>query len=69
MASGDASPDLALPDAAAASSVFAGQDWLSEHSYLNRAVPRAVRVASPCVGLDAPARAAAELRFPWKSLL
>ena len=43
--------------------------WLQWHSALPRGGCRKVRVASPCVGVDSPARAALALQFPWVSVL
>ena len=43
--------------------------WLQWHSALPRGGCRSVRVASPCVGVDSPARAAMELKYGWESVL
>jgi site-specific DNA-cytosine methylase len=43
--------------------------WLAEWLGLPRGGTRPVRVASPCVGVDSPARAAMALKFPWVSVL
>ena len=43
--------------------------WLAWHSALPRGGCRKVRVASPCVGVDSPCRAAMALKFPWVSVL
>lgn len=48
--------------------VFENPSWTAAHSYLLQP-SRAVRVASPCAGLDAPMRASRELGFPWESVL
>ena len=43
--------------------------WLDWHSALPRGECRTVRVASSCVGVDSPVRAARALRYPWASVL
>lgn len=48
--------------------VFEAPSWAKMGRHLLDGFPREIRVCSPCVGLNAPERAAMELRVPWKSV-
>ena len=41
--------------------------WFSSLKDVLSHAPRAVRIISPCAGLNAPERAARELEIPWQS--
>ena len=47
--------------------VFEDPPWTVPSRGLLDLAPRAVRILSPCVGLDAPKRAAKELKVKWES--
>lgn len=68
-----AAPEQAVPTAAAQQPLQADQmvydrpPWAVDFIPQLARAPRPVRVLSPCVGVNAPERAARELEFPWQS--
>ena len=60
-------PELFYSSAMIGTLVFERPDWAASLKDALSQVPRPVRVISPCVGLNAPERAARELQMPWES--
>ena len=52
----------------APAAVFSNPAWSQDLRLPLSGAPRAVKVLSPCCGLNAPERAARELLFPWESV-
>lgn len=60
--------DFQAPPLDCESPVFDQPWWARTGISLLNGFPKEIKVCSPCVGLNAPERAARELQVPWKSV-